>query len=73
MYQLERVDLSKVKPNKQPMKYPFPSMEVGHAFAVDIAERESARVAAHNWGRRNGAQFRVRKDDDGRTLVIRIA
>lgn len=46
--------------------YPFAKMEEGDSFYVEGEQNfERVRVAAINWGRRNGCQFITRREGSG--------
>jgi hypothetical protein len=58
----------------KPHKYPFGKMSVGDCFHVPIDISKSARIAAINYGHRNGAKFAGRLDRErGVVRIWRIA
>ena len=47
-------------------KFPFPDMEVGDSFYVELDTFANARSAASNWGKFNGGRkFSGKKHGDG--------
>jgi len=48
----------------RPMKYPWPSMQVGDSFKADVAP-DVLRASASKYGRSHGVKFVVRVDGEG--------
>jgi len=46
----------------RPPSYPFGDMQVGDSFVADL---ETVRSAAGQWGRRHGKKFTVNKTPEG--------
>lgn len=46
-------------------KYPFSDMKIGDSLFANGDESNSLVSSAYGWGRRNGATFTARKENDG--------
>jgi len=63
-FEIEKnVPMPKESPNKgRPRIYPFPEMEVGDSFVVEIEDCKLLRSAATAYSRKYGGTFTVRTD-----------
>lgn len=53
-------------------RYPFAEMKIGDSILFSSAEGRLARVAAQNWGARNGMRFSSRKVSETSMRIWRI-
>jgi hypothetical protein len=53
-------------------KYPFGKMEIGQSFAIPRAVGHNARMAAAQFGKRNGMKFTSRALTEDGEPVVRI-
>jgi len=63
-FEIEKnVPMPEASPNKgRPRVYPFPEMEVGDSFVVEIEDSKLLRSAAGAYSRKYGGTFTVRID-----------
>lgn len=60
-------------PNGRSTKYPFADMKVGDSITVAAPDNLRAKIAAHQWARRNNAKFVCRTQRDGVMRIWRVS